>query len=796
MRLHVPHPQQIKDWILALTLRPTSRSAHPISRKTFPFLILISLALLTSAVGAKYYSEPKLVEGTLAPENLVAKDQRTFIDQLQTEQKREEVRNQVLAQYQLNPETTKAALNLLSKRLAEASTLRRLAGDFPFLPTSKLTLNVQQELRTQSSQNLTNIFSILQTETRDSAVKLNPFISANTIQQLTQLKQSAASSQDWEMLRAEIQAAQRRYQNTLNTSTLILSQDLQQQILALSEADWKLVKPRFQTAAQLMLTQGIPVGLPEGIKANALQGHLNNTSSSVQDLGQSLILPILNTNLETDLRNTKRQQDLLAAQVKPVRQTVQKNQIIVRKHEPINAEQFQILEIYGLSQRGINWRGLGLTSLGVAIAISLFHLVHQRTQIPLSRRDYLLLLILSASAPLVAGIQLELTSLPAVGLLVGSLYGSILGGTVIVLITGLMIIGLDTGLGQLLAIALGSFVGSILARQPRSREELALLGLIVALIQGLLYFIVLSVSGEVWYIILGAAIRQGCLGLAWSVATLGISPYLENLFDLVTPIRLAELANPNRPLLKRLAMEAPGTFQHTLFVSTLAEAGARALSCNVELVRTGTLYHDIGKMHWAEAFIENQFGCENLHEALDDPWESANIIKKHVSEGLVMARKYRLPSAVTAFIPEHQGSILIAYFYHQAKQKKQDEQNWLSPESADGFHLNFDGLVQEADFRYAGPTPQSRETGIVMLADACEAALRSLKDVTTEGALQTVNKIFKARWEDQQLVHSCLSRDDLNVLSQVFVEVWQQFHHKRVAYPKRLNTRHETHQPG
>jgi cyclic-di-AMP phosphodiesterase PgpH len=394
----------------------------------------------------------------------------------------------------------------------------------------------------------------------------------------------------------------------------------------------------------------------------------------------------------------------------------------------------------------------------------------------MSRRDYLLVLLLAMSAPLLVVIsRLEFTSLPAVGLLVSTFYGSLLGGTVVILMTLLMLLGLEMGVGQLAAIAIGSLVGSLFARQPRSRDELALLGLIVALVQGLVYFLILSATGGVWYVVVGAAIRQGVLGLLWTIATLGISPYLEHLFDLVTPIRLAELANPNRPLLKRLAMESPGTFQHTLLVATLAEAGARGLGCNVELVRTGTLYHDIGKLHDPQAFIENQFGIDNVHDALDNPWESADIIKKHVTEGLVMARRARLPSAVQAFIPEHQGKILIAFFHHQA-QKKAAEQ-LVTRE------------VLEADFRYDGPIPQSRETGIVMLADACEAALRSLKDATPEVARRTINKIFKARWEDQQLVDSGLSRADLSRLEDVFIEVWQQFHHKRVSYPNRLLNR-------
>jgi hypothetical protein len=230
-------------------------------------------------------------------------------------------------------------------------------------------------------------------------------------------------------------------------------------------------------------------------------------------------------------------------------------------------------------------------------------------------------------------------------------------------------------------------------------------------------------------------------------------------------------------LLKRLATETPGTFQHTIFVATLAEAAAKELGCNVELVRAGALYHDIGKMHDPMSFIENQMGKPNKHDTeVKDPWKSAEIIKKHVSEGLVMARKHSLPSAIQAFIPEHQGTMQIAYFYHQAQQMAQEDPTLE---------------VDEADFRYLGPIPQSRETGIVMLADSSEAALRSLKDATPEQALIMLKNILRARWQDNQLAESGLTREELTQIAEIFVQVWQQFHHKRIAYPPKVRVSSE-----
>ncbi|NEP07840.1 MAG: HDIG domain-containing protein, partial [Okeania sp. SIO4D6] len=408
----------------------------------------------------------------------------------------------------------------------------------------------------------------------------------------------------------------------------------------------------------------------------------------------------------------------------------------------------------------------------VSGSVGIVVLVERQFKSGLRHRDNILLLLLSLSAPLLIALKVPWSSLPAIGLLVGTFYGSTMGVTVVGLISVILPIGMDVDKIDWFASAAGGIVGSVIAEKMRSREEQALLGLGVGLTQGTVYLlitlIVRATPELLWYAIIDQVGLQALVGLVWSIVALGLSPYLEHLFDLITSIRLSELANPNRPLLKRLASEAPGTFQHTLFVASLAEAAARAIGCNVELVRTGTLYHDIGKMHDPLGFIENQMGGPNKHDEIKDPWVSVEIIRKHVTEGLVMARKHRLPKAIRAFIPEHQGTMLIAYFYYQAKQRSEKGEK----------------VVKEEMFRYAGPIPQSRETAIVMLADSCEAALRSLKDVTHKDALQMVKKIMRARWQDNQLADSGLTRAEMSTIAEIFVQVWEQYNHKRIAYPK------------
>jgi hypothetical protein len=414
-----------------------------------------------------------------------------------------------------------------------------------------------------------------------------------------------------------------------------------------------------------------------------------------------------------------------------------------------------------------------IIAVAVTIAISIFVWLERKSQNYLRQRDYLLVLLLTLTVPGALAIGLPYTTWSAIGLLLGSFYGPTVGLTVVGLLSLILPFTIETSNVLLLAGAVGGMLSSYVAHRLRSREELALLGVITALTQGGIYLLLKIFTGGVfgsgWYIFQQAGLFA-VSGLSWSIVALGLSAYLETLFDLITPIRLAELANPNRPLLKRLATETPGTFQHTLLVATLAEAAAKELRCNVELVRAGTLYHDIGKMHDPLGFIENQMGNPNKHETeIKDPWKSAELIKKHVTEGLLMAKKHNLPTAIQAFIPEHQGTMAIAYFYHQAQQ--------IAKENP---HI----IVDKADFCYDGPIPQSRETGIVMLADSCEAALRSLKDATPEQALNMLNNIIRSKWQDEQLIDSGLTKAEMPKIAQIFVDVWQQFHHKRIAYPK------------
>ncbi|MEG4965047.1 HDIG domain-containing protein [Microcoleus sp. B6-A1] len=800
-----------QKWLLpeTFTTKFTSKTSKSSlkNQARSPMLALVAVVSLSSTLGHRFYNQPKLDVGTKAPQTIKAPDTASVPDYKTTEEQRKAARTGAVAILMLDPAVDRQIYQELQQFLQQGSELREAVGPFPFASPSVLSNAAQVYLRGCPEWEWRSIVAQAG-DKRATSERLSlhsPAIAGATdnksqqdaIAQLQAYSRSVRAT-EFQSLTDSISSARRRYLNAVEAlgkpSVVGLPQIYDTSLFDLSAPAWQKTQTGMSRAAKRMVAQGIAQGLPKEILKEAVKLQVaDEVPLDSQALAVEGLTAILQPNLVRDPEETKQLAELAAQKVKPVMIAVDQGEIIVAQGKEISQEDFVLLDYFGLSRRGVNWLGLtGFVCL-VAGAIAIVLLVERHYR--LRRRDHLLLLLLTLSAPVLVSLGLPWTSLPAIGILAGGFYGSAVGVTVVGLLSALLPVGLNVDLIHLVASGAGGLLGAFMAGRLRSREELALLGVAVGLAQGSVYLvgtlIASAAAGAIWYVVLGTVGAQSLAGLAWSVVAIGISPYLEHVFDLITPIRLAELANPNRPLLKKLAAEAPGTFQHTLFVASLAEAAARELGCNVELVRTGTLYHDIGKMHDPLGFCENQMGGANKHDEINDPWASAEIIKKHVTEGLVMARKHRLPKAIQAFIPEHQGTMLIAYFYHQAQQiaAKETEDLKIALPDADNSKLTIASRqVREEDFRYDGPIPQSRETGILMLADSCEAALRSLKDATHEEALNMVNRILRARWQDNQLIDSDLTREDMSLIAEIFVRVWEQFNHKRIAYPSAVFT--------
>lgn len=258
------------------------------------------------------------------------------------------------------------------------------------------------------------------------------------------------------------------------------------------------------------------------------------------------------------------------------------------------------------------------------------------------------------------------------------------------------------------------------------------------------------------------------------VLTYGLIIFFEKIFNITTDLTLLELTDLNRPLLKELSKNAPGTFSHSISMGTLAETTAEAIGANPILAKVGALYHDIGKLIEPEIFVENQIATHNIHENLS-PEKSRDIIISHVVKGIELARKNKLPEEIVNFIPMHHGTIVLTYFYEKAK------------------NLYGENNVNINEYRYPGPKPNSKETAIVMLADACESTVRSIEESDSQIIENVINNLINSRIENGQLDEAPLTFNDIKKIKESFFNILIGVHHKRIRYPNQneLETKSE-----
>ena len=541
-------------------------------------------------------------------------------------------------------------------------------------------------------------------------------------------------------------------------------------LLNSSKPSRKRWREEIELAANRMLKQGLvnTIGFDELKEAASLQ--LADSGEKVhpsRTLGSKLLARTFhrNTNLRQDRSLQGLLEDTITKQSPPIK--VKAGDHITRKGEEISPQDYFVLEHYNLvpkSPRMIQFLGTFFEALASCLALLL---IMRREKPCLQARHGILALGLILTAQICKvwfGTAVSpLAVLVPPTLLLSQGLGSTSALTWLAIGSLLWQIP-STGIDESrLIVACG--VAAVVAFQGgRMRSRAQLLQMAFLLPFG-------ALLGE-WFFLRGRGVPNSSDELVYEALILGgllmfailLIPILETTFGLITKARLMELADQERPLLRRLSSEAPGTFEHTLMICGLAEEGARSIGADVDLIRTGSLYHDIGKLHAPEWFIENQTNENNPHDELNDPYASANILQAHVDEGLKLARRHRLPRPIADFIPEHQGTLKMGYFLHKAIEK--------------------DPSVKESQFRYKGPIPSCRETAILMLADGCEAALRSLDPKTTDSqACLTVRRIVESRQLDGQLKDSSLTRAEVEIVIRAFVNVWRRMRHRRIAYP-------------
>ena len=452
---------------------------------------------------------------------------------------------------------------------------------------------------------------------------------------------------------------------------------------------------------------------------------------------------------------------------------IKKNQTIVKEGDPVSANQIAILRELGyLSESGFNifpFAGL-LSAVLVLHGIIIYYLkrFYKDIYCDLKRITLIFLLmnltlVLARFMVIISPFIIPYTFLP---MLLTILVKKRIGQTLALF--SAIFISIITGfhVQVLIILMLTSVLSIIFINKVEERNDIIKSSFYIAVCAFLL-------SLAIGFLLSNAnmdSLRNSLLAssgvLLSGILVIGFLPLIENTFNVVTEIKLLELANPNNPLLKRLQMEAPGTYHHSIMVGNLAEAAAEELHANSILLRVAAYYHDIGKLSRPQFFKENQIGSKNPHDEIT-PNLSTLIIVNHVKIGLEMAEKAKLPEEIKDLIAQHHGTTLVKYFYLTMKNNADD------PDS-----------IKEEDFRYPGPKPKTREAGIMMLADSVEAAVRSIQEPTAGKVEAMVYKIFKDKLEDGQLDECDITFSDVSRIRKNFLKTLGSIYHERIEYPE------------
>ncbi len=491
-------------------------------------------------------------------------------------------------------------------------------------------------------------------------------------------------------------------------------------------------------------------------------------------LAAELISPLVVPNSSFSEELTTQAQAKAAEGVSPVSVTIRQGEVIVRNGSPLAATDIEKIDALGLRQTAPDVASFGGWLLLAVLVVLMLLAWIWRFRPGLWHRDNVLILIglLVVGATLALKLTAGRPTLPfflptaAIAILLAILLDA---STATIVIAIVAIIGGAVN-GNSLEFASYIFLGGmagIVAIRKGDRLQVFVQASVAVFVVNALVVSVFSLLGardlrgilELWFASAASAAGSG-------IAAVGTFAVLGSVFGILTVFQLLELANPSQPLLRRLLVETPGTYHHSLMVGNLAERAAEAIGADPLVTRVAAYYHDVGKLANPLGFIENQAGGDNIHDQLD-PEVSAQILKQHVVDGIDLAYKAKLPKALIAFIPQHHGTAIMSYFYARAKE------------------LAGPGVVvDDRKFRHAGPKPQSREAALIMLSDGVEASVRSLAARDEAAIRGMVARIIEERVADGQFDECDLTLRDLERIREAFVGQLLGMYHTRIAYPQ------------
>ncbi|MBZ0300154.1 MAG: HDIG domain-containing protein [Anaerolineae bacterium] len=564
-------------------------------------------------------------------------------------------------------------------------------------------------------------------------------------------------------------------------TALTLTTDQVTQLLAMSTEAWQAIDDEMVNVLERVMRESIRES-DLNIVRNQLPTQVSiRFSTQESELIVALVEDLIRPNTFPNQAATEDARQKAVDAVAPVPRTFAPNEIVVRENEPITEADLEALQQLGLlssdDRRLQNFAQALLASIVVVVITGLYIARFERRLYENSRFIMLLatiFLIVLAGARLVGSTgQIYLYPTAALALLYVSISTSriaLIGTMNLAFMAGLM---MGNSLEVAVLVGAGGMIGMLTLRSTERLNNYFVAGLIVGLVNTIVATVFnlatpssVALPGTGLSVLVLFSMINGIFAAAAAIIGMYV---LTLIFNLPTSLKLAELSQPNHPLLQRLLREAPGTYQHSLQVGNLSEQAALAINANAELVRVAALYHDIGKMLNAAFFSENQqFGGGNPHDVLDDPYRSADIIVSHVTDGEDMAREYRLPNRLRDFIREHHGTTEVYVFYRKAVNAAGGDES----------------AVDINEFRYPGPRPQTRETAIMMLADSCESAVRSIGPTSKQQVSEIVHDIVDGKIRTGQLDDSGLTLNDIKAIQRIFVEMLQAVYHPRIDYKK------------
>lgn len=492
-----------------------------------------------------------------------------------------------------------------------------------------------------------------------------------------------------------------------------------------------------------------------------------NLSDTQRNIGLAILTELIKANEFIDELETNRIRENVINSIEDI--IIQENEIIVVEGELIDEHKYELIKESGLLKDSNESDLVAKIGIGILAIIGILTFVGYIYffNYDIINNNRFLVLIISMLLTIFLSLVLYTISPFIIPVSIGGLLISILISSTLGIITNIflaLLLGIMLGLDLsfIVMLIIGGTIAILAITYQKQRSNILIGGIIMSSINILLITSFGLIKGLGWSDILIRDLQVFVNGIITTIIVIGSLPLWENLFSILTPIRLLELSNPNQPLLKRLLVEAPGTYHHSLMVGNLSEAAADKIGADSLLVRVGSYYHDIGKLYKPYYFKENQFSMSNPHDLLS-PDESARIILGHVTEGLKMAKEYKLPSELCDFIDEHHGTTIVAYFYYKANED--------------------DSSVNIENYRYYGKKPQSKETALVMLADSVEAAVRSIKEPTNESIEEMVTKVVKGKINDSQLDECDITNKDINIIIKTFINILIGIYHDRVEYP-------------